>query len=74
MKQLGYGADYAYDHDDLDRFSRQNGFPDGMDRQVFYQPVERGYEREIAKRLAYWDRLRASKQPTLQTGKKTDEG
>jgi putative ATPase len=45
-----------------------------LDRQVFYQPVERGYEREIAKRLAYWDRLRASKQPTLETGKKTDEG
>lgn len=74
MKQLGYGADYAYDHDDPDGFSGQNCFPDGMDRQVFYQPVERGYEREIAKRLAYWDRLRASKQPTLETGKKTDEG
>jgi putative ATPase len=74
MKQLGYGADYAYEHDDPDGFSGQNCFPDGMDRQVFYQPVERGYEREIAKRLAYWDRLRASKQPTLDTGKKTDEG
>ena len=74
MKQLGYGADYAYDHDDPDGFSGQNCFPDGMDRQVFYQPVERGYERETAKRLAYWERLRASKQPTLQTGKKTDEG
>ena len=74
MKQLGYGADYAYDHDDPDGFSGQNCFPDGMDRQVFYQPVERGYERETAKRLAYWERLRASKQPTLRTGKKTDEG
>ena len=74
MKQLGYGADYAYDHDDPDGFSGQNCFPDGMARQVFYQPVERGYEREIAKRLAYWDRLRASKQPVLETGKTTDEG
>ncbi len=61
MKQLGYGADYAYDHDDPDGFSGQNCFPDGMVRQRFYQPVERGYEREIAKRLAYWDRLRTDK-------------
>ena len=45
-----------------------------MDRQIFYQPVERGYEREIAKRLAYWERLRASKHPTLKADKKTDEG
>ncbi|WP_443646451.1 replication-associated recombination protein A [Candidatus Ponderosibacter sp. Uisw_141_02] len=74
MKQLGYGADYAYDHDDPDGFSGQNCFPDGMGRQVFYHPVERGYEREIAKRLAYWDRLRASKQPVLEAGEKTDEG
>ena len=59
MKQLGYGADYAYDHDDPDGFSGQNCFPDGMVRQRFYQPVNRGYERDIAKRLAYWDRLRA---------------
>jgi len=63
MKQLGYGADYAYDHDDPDGFSGQNCFPDNMDRQRFYHPVSRGYEREIAKRLAYWDRLRAEKQP-----------
>ena len=60
MKQLGYGADYAYDHEKPDAFSGQNCFPDGMLRQRFYQPVERGYERDIAKRLAYWDRLRAS--------------
>ncbi|MDC3234885.1 replication-associated recombination protein A [Candidatus Puniceispirillum sp.] len=61
MKQLGYGANYAYDHDDPAGFSGQNCFPDGILRQRFYQPVERGYEREIAKRLAYWDRLRAKK-------------
>jgi putative ATPase len=62
MKDIGYGADYAYDHDDPDGFSGQNGFPDEMPRQRFYAPMERGYEREIAKRLAYWDRLRAEKQ------------
>ena len=61
MKNLGYGKGYEYDHDAPDGFSAQNGFPDGMDRQRFYQPVERGYEREIGKRLAYWDRLRAQK-------------
>ncbi|MEC8673230.1 MAG: replication-associated recombination protein A, partial [Pseudomonadota bacterium] len=61
MKDLGYGKDYAYDHDDPDGFAGQNGFPDGMQRQRFYRPVERGYEREIGKRLAYWDRLRAEK-------------
>ena len=61
MKDLGYGSGYAYDHNDPDGFSGQNGFPDGMDRQRFYAPVERGYEREVARRLAYWDRLRAEK-------------
>jgi len=61
MKQLGYGADYAYDHDDPDGFSGQNCFPDGMARARYYVPVERGYEREIGKRLAYWERLRAVK-------------
>ena len=62
MKDMGYGANYAYDHDDPDGFSGQNCFPDGMERARYYTPVERGYEREIAKRLAYWDRLRATKQ------------
>ena len=58
MKQLGYGAGYAYDHDSKDAFSGQNHFPDAMPRQEFYHPVERGFEREIAKRLAHWARLR----------------
>jgi putative ATPase len=58
MKQLGYGAGYAYDHDAADGFSGQNYFPDGMAREAFYRPAERGFEREIAKRLAYWSRLR----------------
>ncbi len=74
MKQLGYGADYAYDHDDPDGFSGQNCFPDGMARQVFYQPVARGYEREIAKRLAYWNRLREVKQADGKLDAPADEG
>jgi putative ATPase len=58
MKDLGYGKDYAYDHDAEDGFSGQNYFPDGMARQEFYRPVERGFEREIRKRLDYWGELR----------------
>lgn len=61
MKDLGYGKDYAYDHDDPDAFSGRNYFPDGMPRAAFYQPPERGFEREINKRLAYWQRLRDKK-------------
>lgn len=58
MQDLGYGDGYAYDHDAPDGFSGQNYFPDGMKRSRFYRPVERGFEREIRKRLDYWDRLR----------------
>jgi len=58
MKDLGYGAGYEYDHDAPDAFSGQNYFPDGMARQAFYDPVERGFEREIRKRLEYWAKLR----------------
>ena len=58
MKDLGYGDDYKYDHDAEDGFSGQNYFPDDMARRNFYQPVERGFERDIAKRLAYWEKLR----------------
>ena len=58
MKDLGYGKDYAYDHDAQDGFSGQNYFPDDMGRQRFYRPKEIGFERDIAKRLAYWDKLR----------------
>lgn len=61
MKDLGYGAGYAYDHDAEDGFSGQNYFPDGMARQQFYRPVARGFEREIEKRLAYWAKLRAKR-------------
>ena len=58
MKELGYGAGYEYDHDAPDGFSGQDYFPEEMTRQRFYQPVERGFERDIAKRLAYWQKLR----------------
>lgn len=67
MEDMGYGANYAYDHDDPDGFSGQNCFPDGMERARYYTPIERGYEREITKRLAYWDRLRATKQSDKYT-------
>src|SRR5580698_6118901 len=58
MQELGYGAGYAYDHEAEDAFSGQNYFPDGMARAEFYQPRDRGFEREIGKRLAYWAKLR----------------
>jgi putative ATPase len=58
MKDLGYGKGYEYDHDAEEAFSGQNYFPEGMRRQEFYQPVDRGFEREIKKRLDYWARLR----------------
>ncbi|HMM15348.1 MAG TPA: replication-associated recombination protein A [Parvibaculum sp.] len=61
MKELGYGKGYIYDPDTAEGFSGQDYFPDEMERQQFYQPVERGFEREIAKRLAYWQRLREEK-------------
>ena len=61
MKQEGYGADYAYDHDAPDAFSGQEYFPDAIGRQQFYNPPERGFEREIRKRLEYWARLRAER-------------
>jgi putative ATPase len=58
MKDQGYGAGYAYDHDAEDAFSGQDYFPDGMARPSFYAPVERGFERDLAKRLDYFQRLR----------------
>lgn len=62
MKNLGYGKDYNYDHDTAEGFSGQNYFPDTMPRTEFYTPVERGFEREIKKRLDYWAKLRVEKQ------------
>lgn len=62
MKDLGYGAGYAYDHDAEDGFSGQNYFPEGMKRPVWYQPPERGFERELKKRVEYFARLREKRQ------------
>ncbi|MCH2250587.1 MAG: replication-associated recombination protein A [Cognatishimia sp.] len=61
MEDQGYGAGYAYDHDAEDGFSGQNYFPDGMGRPDFYVPVERGFERDLAKRVAYFAKLRAAR-------------
>jgi len=61
MKDLGYGKGYEYDHGAEEGFSGQNYFPDGMAREEFYQPKETGFEREIAKRLEYWAKLREKK-------------
>jgi putative ATPase len=58
MKEQGYGDGYAYDHDAEDGFSGQNYFPESMKRPVLYQPVERGFERELKKRLDYFSKLR----------------
>ncbi len=61
MKELGYGKDYAYDHDAPDGFSGDDYFPESMGRTRFYTPVERGFERELKKRLDYWQALRAKR-------------
>lgn len=61
MKSLGYADGYEYDHATKDGFSGQNYFPDSMPRRNFYDPPERGFEREIRKRLEYWSKLRAQK-------------
>ncbi len=61
MKEEGYGAGYEYDHDAEDAFSGQNYFPEGMKRGVYYQPVERGFERELKRRLDYFVKLRAQR-------------
>ena len=62
MKTLGHGAGYSYDHDAPDSFSGQNYFPEDLPRQRFYRPVERGFEREVNKRLDYWAKLRADRE------------
>ena len=62
MKDIGYGAGYAYDHDAEDGFSGQDYFPDGMKRPVFYTPPERGFERELKKRVEYFAKLRGKRQ------------
>jgi putative ATPase len=61
MKEQGYGAGYAYDHDAEEAFSGQNYFPDGMAREQFYHPPDRGFEAGIRKRLEHWAKLRAER-------------
>jgi putative ATPase len=62
MKEQEYGAGYAYDHDQPEAFSGQNYFPDQMGREKYYNPVERGFERDVRKRLEYWATLRKKRQ------------
>src|SRR5438309_9805983 len=63
MREEGYGRGYAYDHDAPDAFSGQDYFPENLGRQTFYDPPERGFEREIRKRLEYWAKLRRGREP-----------
>jgi putative ATPase len=58
MKQIGYGEGYTYDHDAENGFSGDNYWPDEMEPQAFYEPVERGFERQVRERIAYWNKLR----------------
>ena len=61
MKDIGYGKDYAYDHDADEGFSGADYWPEEMAPQAFYKPVERGFERQVIERIAYWDKLRAKR-------------
>ena len=61
MGAEGYGKGYRYDHDEPDAFSGQNYFPEKIGRRQFYEPVERGFERDIKKRLEYWAKLRVER-------------
>uniref|UniRef100_UPI003F255491 replication-associated recombination protein A n=1 Tax=Rhizobium sp. F40D2 TaxID=3453141 RepID=UPI003F255491 len=63
MKGEGYGEGYRYDHDEPDAFSGQDYFPEKMGRQTFYDPPERGFERDIRKRLEWWEKLRRERNP-----------
>jgi putative ATPase len=58
MKDIGYGKDYAYDHDAEEGFSGADYWPEEMDPQTYYEPVERGFERQVKERIAYWNKLR----------------
>jgi putative ATPase len=61
MKDLGYGAGYAYDHDAPDGFSGADYWPEGMGAQTYYQPTDRGFEKRIAERIAWWDEQRRTR-------------
>ena len=62
MRDLGYGKGYRYDHEAPEGFSGQDYFPEPLGRQTYYRPVERGFEREVRKRLDYWQKLRGRRQ------------
>jgi putative ATPase len=64
MKELGYGQGYAYDHDAPDAFSGQSYWPDELEPQSFYEPVDRGFETKLRERLRYWQQLRETKDPS----------
>ncbi|MEN3164563.1 replication-associated recombination protein A [Tistrella mobilis] len=66
MKQLGYGHGYDYDHDAPDAFSGRDYWPEGMGARVVYEPRPRGFERDIARRLEYWSKLRAERQAEMR--------
>ncbi len=68
LKDLGYGKGYEYDHDSEGGFSGQDYFPDDMERERYYVPSERGFEREVSKRLAYWGRLREERRKKEAVG------
>jgi putative ATPase len=74
MRHLGYGNGYAYDHDEPEGFSGQDYFPDGMPREQYYEPVERGFEREVRKRLSYWARLRAERRAAASVRSQAEGG
>ena len=61
MKDIGYGANYAYDHDADEEFSGADYWPEGMVPQTYYRPVERGFERQVIERIAYWEKLKAKR-------------
>ena len=69
MKTLGYGKDYAYDHNEAEGFSGQDYFPEGMPRQAFYRPTGRGAEAAVAERLERWAALRAAKPRAEKSGR-----
>lgn len=71
MKDEGYGSDYHYDHDAPQAFSGQDYFPEKIGRQTYYEPVERGFERDIKKRLEYWQTLRLERKAARDKEKKS---
>jgi putative ATPase len=74
MKELGYGKGYVYDHETPDGFSGQSGFPDDMPRQQFYDPPDRGFERDIRKRLDWWAKRRTNPENQIDPKRHKNQG